>query len=94
MIVVWAPRAVAHLRALRQYIAQHNPDAAADTASALLTAVDRLSQLPNLGRPGRLSDTRELVVPRTPYVIVYRMRPGRLDILAVFHGRQKWPERS
>ncbi len=60
---------------------------------ALLTAVEHLAELPNLGRPGRVSGTRELVVPGTPYVIPYRLRGDRLEVIAVFHGRQRWPNR-
>ena len=44
-----------------------------------------------LGRPGRLVGTRELVIPDTPYVIPYRVRRDRLELIAVFHSRQKWP---
>jgi plasmid stabilization system protein ParE len=51
--------------------------------------VDRLAELPNLGRSGRVSGTRELVVPGTRYVIPYRVRGERLEIIAVFHGRQR-----
>ena len=93
MTVVWSPRAIRHLSALRAYIARDNPDAAAGVALTLLAAVERLAELPNLGRPGRLADTRELVVPGTPYVIPYRVGPERLEIIAVFHGRQQWPTR-
>ncbi len=46
-----------------------------------------------MGRPGRVLGTRELVVSETPYVIPYRVRQDRLELLAVFHGRQKWPLR-
>ena len=91
MTVVWSPRAIGHLAALRDYIARENPGAAARTATTLLAAVDRLAELPNLGRPGRVSGTRELVVPGTRYSIPYRMRGERLEIIAVFHGRQRWP---
>ena len=93
MTVVWSPRAIGHLAALREYIARQNPGAAARTAATLLAAVDRLAELPNLGRPGRVSGTRELVVPGTRYVIPYRARGERLEIIAVFHGRQRWPKR-
>ena len=93
MTVVWSPRAIGHLAALRDYIARESPAAAARTATTLLAAVDRLAELPNLGRAGRVSGTRELVVPGTRYVIPYRMRGGRLEIVAVFHGRQRWPKR-
>jgi toxin ParE1/3/4 len=91
--VVWSPRAIGHLAALRDYIARENAGAAARTATTLLAAVDRLPELPNLGRPGRVSGTRELVVPGTRYVIPYRVRGERLEIIAVFHGRQRWPRR-
>ena len=93
MTVAWSPRAIGHLADLRAYIARENPNAAARTATTLLSAVDRLAALPNLGRPGRLAGTRELVVPGTRYVIPYRVRGERLEIIAVFHGRQRWPKR-
>lgn len=93
MTVVWSPRAVRHLAALRAYIARDNPDAAADVALTLLAAVERLAELPSLGRPGRLAGTRELVVPGTPYLIPYRVRSERLEIIAIFHQRQQWPSR-
>jgi toxin ParE1/3/4 len=92
VIVVWSPRAVEHLAHLRAYIARDNPKAANRIASSLLEAVERLGQLPNLGRPGRVAGTRELVVPGTPYVIPYRLRADRLEVIAVFHARQKWPK--
>ncbi len=93
MNVVWAPRAIAHLAHLRSYIAHQDPKAAMRTAAVLLEAVERLAELPGLGRPGRVTGTRELVVPDTSYVICYTVRGDRLDIVAVFHGRQQWPRR-
>jgi toxin ParE1/3/4 len=53
--------------------------------------VELLQSHPEMGRPGRLPGTRELVVPDTPYIIPYRVRRERLDLLAVFHGHQRWP---
>ena len=93
MTIVWSPRAIEHLAHLRAYIARDNPKAANRIASALLEAVERLAELPNLGRPGRVAGTRELVVSSTPYVIPYRLRADRLEVIAVFHARQKWPKR-
>jgi toxin ParE1/3/4 len=91
--IVWSPRAIEHLAHLRAYIARDNPKAANRIASALLEAVERLAELPNLGRPGRVAGTRELVVSSTPYVVPYRLRADRLEVIAVFHARQKWPKR-
>jgi toxin ParE1/3/4 len=93
VIIVWSPRAIEHLAHLRAHIARDNPNAANRVAGTLLDAVERLADLPNLGRAGRVAGTRELVVPGTPYVIPYRLRGDRLEVLAVFHGRQKWPRR-
>jgi toxin ParE1/3/4 len=91
--IVWSPRAVGHLAHLRSHIARDNPSAANRIAGALLDAVERLAELPNVGRPGRVAGTRELIVPGTPYVIPYRVRGDRLEVIAVFHGWQKWPKR-
>lgn len=46
---------------------------------------------PNVGRLGRVSGTRELVVSRTPYIVVYRVG-ARVEILAIIHGARDWPE--
>ncbi|MGB2712563.1 MAG: type II toxin-antitoxin system RelE/ParE family toxin [Vicinamibacterales bacterium] len=92
MTIVWSPRAIEHLAHLREYIARDSPNAANRIARALLESVDRLAKLPNLGRPGRVAGTRELVVSGTPFIIPYRLRGDRLEIVAVFHARQKWPK--
>jgi toxin ParE1/3/4 len=91
--IVWSPRASEHLTHLRSYIARDSPNVANRIAGTLLAAVERLAELPNLGRPGRVAGTRELVVPGTPYVIPYRVRGDRIEVIAVFHGRQKWTKR-
>ena len=93
MSIIWSPRALAHLTALRAHISQDNPNAARRIAATLLDAVEHLAEHPNIGRPGRVAGTRELVVPGTRYVFPYRVRSDRLEIVAVFHSHQKWPDR-
>ena len=93
MNVVWSPRAVDHLAHVRAHIARDNPAAANAIATTLLDVVERLTGLPHLGRPGRITGTRELVVPGTPYIIVYRVSGDRVETIAIFHSRQKWPKR-
>jgi toxin ParE1/3/4 len=39
-----------------------------------------------MGREGRIAGTRELVVRRTPLIVVYRVQVGRVEILRVLHG--------
>lgn len=47
--------------------------------------------MPYLGRPDRIPGTRELVITGTSYLVPYRMKGDHVHILAVLHGRQKWP---
>ena len=93
MRLVWTAAALRDLASARGYIAQDNAAAADDQVGRVLAAVARLVRFPEIGRPGRRSGTRELVVPCTPYVIPYRVRGDRLEVMAVFHSRQKWPKR-
>ena len=91
MKVVWSRRAIRHLERLRKYIERDSEQNAALVAGRILKAVDLLESHPDIGRPGRVLGTRELVVPDTPYIIPYRVRRNCLELIAVFHGRQKWP---
>ncbi len=47
--------------------------------------------MPYRGRYGRLDNTRELVIPRLPYVVIYRIPGDRIVILNIVHGAQRWP---
>jgi toxin ParE1/3/4 len=93
MKVVWSRRALRHLVYIRQHIEKESQQNAALVATRILKAVDLLQSHPEIGRTGRVVGTRELVVPETPYVIPYRFRGRRLELIAVFHGRQKWPHK-
>ena len=90
MKLVWSRRAIRHLVRLREHIEKDSEQNATLVATRILQAVDLLETQPQMGRPGRVLGTRELVVPDTPYIIPYRVRRERI---AVFHGRQKWPAR-
>jgi plasmid stabilization system protein ParE len=36
--------------------------------------------------------TRELVIPRTPYIVPYRFQRAVIQVLRVYHGARRWPE--
>ena len=91
MKIVWSRRAIRHLTALREYIAEDSPQNAAEVAARIVQTVELLAEHPQMGRPGRIAGTRELIVPGTPYLLPYRIQSQRLEIIAVLHGRQKWP---
>jgi toxin ParE1/3/4 len=39
------------------------------------------------------SGTRELVIPKTPYIVPYRLRGSTIEIVRVYHSSRRWPER-
>lgn len=51
----------------------------------------KLSTFPLSGRAGALATTRELVVPRFPYIIVYRLSVDCIEIIGMFHAAQDLP---
>jgi toxin ParE1/3/4 len=84
MEVFWTEQAVSDLAEIEDFITQDKPHAAERVANHLLSSVEHLAEFPQLGKLGRRPGTRELIVP--PYVITYRLRPERLEILSVWHG--------
>jgi toxin ParE1/3/4 len=91
MRVEWTPRAGSDREAAIEYIAQDSVNAALNQLDEIEGQTDRLADYPKLGRPGRAKGTRELVVNRTPFIVVYRIQGGVVQILRVLHGAQQWP---
>lgn len=90
---VWSRRAIQHLVSLRKFIAKDSEQNAALVAKRILEANDVLQSHAEMGRPGRELGTRELAIPDAPYIVPYRVRRDRLELIAVFHGHQKWPSK-
>jgi toxin ParE1/3/4 len=86
--VIWTYRAIRHLTNLRSYIERGKTQAARPVAERIVAASESLAAHPEMGRPGRKSGTRELIIPNTPYVIPYNVKGKIVIILAVFHGAQ------
>ena len=59
----------------------------------VLAAVALLAEQPGMGRPGRVPGTRELIVPRTRYIVPYRVRGETVEVLRVFHTSRRLPDR-
>ena len=93
MKLVWTQRARRDLRELIAHIAEDSVQAAEVVAAGILNAAELLIEFPRSGRIGRVSGTRERVVGKTPYILVYRIASGRVRILRVYHGAGKWPAR-
>jgi len=90
-VLKWLRRAERYLEEVEKYIAQDNPKAAVEMVIKIITAVDRLGYFPGIGRTGRVDGTKELVIDGTPYIVPYRKKGERIEILRVYHAARLWP---
>lgn len=72
-------------------IDQH-PRAALMVDERIAQQIEVLTAHPEFRRPGRVNDTRELVISNTPYLVAYRILGDAVRILRVLHRRQLWPD--
>lgn len=81
-------RALEDLEDIIAWIAKDSASAARNMRDELLRAMARLTELPRLGREGRVAGTYEWIV--APYIIVYRVsqRPMTVVITGVFHAKR------
>ena len=88
MIVQLSDRAKAELDSALAFLNDTNPRAAEDLRCRIEAGISSLSEMPYRGRPGAIEGTRELLVRRTPYVIVYATSSERVRIIRIRHTRQ------
>ena len=86
------PLASDHLLAAYDYLQTSSPAAAKSQLTKIFDAIDRLQQFPYSGRKGRITGTRELVVPRTPFIVAYTVVDMEVQVLAMLNGALRWPE--
>jgi toxin ParE1/3/4 len=91
-MVTWTDRARENLRDIVAYISRDSQAAADRVLDRIFAATAHLADHPQLGRAGRIDGTRELVIPRTRYIVPYRVHGGDVEILAVIHSSRSWPE--
>ena len=93
MNILWSPEAIEDLNSIRSYIADDNPAAARSVVLQIVQNIQRLlPDHPQMGRPGRVPGTRELVIPKTPFIVPYRLQSNVIQVLRVYHGARRWPE--
>jgi len=90
MRVKWLAEAGQDLIDIRTYIAREHPDTAQAVAQRILDTVTYLRDHPGIGRTGRITGTRELVIPGLPYIVPYRIKGNVIEILGMLHGAREW----
>ncbi|WP_297364459.1 type II toxin-antitoxin system RelE/ParE family toxin [Acidiferrobacter sp.] len=90
MKLIWTRLAHIDRSAIRTYLAQDNPAAALSLDTAFSRRVRQLAVHPDIGRPGRVTGTRELVA-HTNYIVIYDVIGDTVRILRILHAARQWP---
>ena len=90
MRLFWTPDAVDDRRAIYDYVEADNPRAALTLDELFSDRVLHLIDHPGLGRVGRITGTRELVVHKN-YILIYDTTAEQVRILRVLHAARQWP---
>jgi addiction module RelE/StbE family toxin len=91
MRVRWLRTALRNLDEEAAYVAVDDPKVARLVVERVLNAVATLADHPAIGKPGRVPDTRELVVAKTRYIVPYRVRGDTIEVLRVVHTSRRLP---
>lgn len=89
--VLWLPRAGEQWARQLRYLLKLNREAGVRIGDAVASAVAQLATNPDLSRVGRIAGARELPVPDTPFILVYRIEEDAVVILRLLHHRRRFP---
>lgn len=92
MRIKWLRTARKNLDAATSCIAGEDPEAAQKAYAHIKKSVEALGEHPEMGRPGRIFGTKELVISGYPFIVPYRIKGKEVHILRVFHTSQRLPE--
>jgi toxin ParE1/3/4 len=92
LIIEWLPDAEVDLDEIFDFLAEDDPDAAGSQIRRIHGQVGKLTKkVSRKGIIGRVGGTMELIILRTPYIAVYRLVPGKCQILRILHSSRQWP---
>ncbi len=89
----WTEEAADDLERITDYLFESAPGRAAELVREIYDAPSALLTFPYRGRPGRKSDTRELVLSPLPYIVVYEIIGRVIQVARILHGARQWPSK-
>jgi toxin ParE1/3/4 len=91
MRIRYTPRAFADREAIFDYIEKRSLKGAYAVKQAIEHSIRRLEEFPYSAAATDEPDVRELIVPRVPYKVYYRIRDDEVWILHIRHSaRRPW----
>ena len=91
MKLFWTAPSEQDLFDITAYYLAHSPKGSRSIFAAIRGAAAALPDFPRMGRETGQNERRELVIPHTPFIIVYRIKEPQIEVLRVFHGTQSRP---
>ncbi|MEP6880031.1 MAG: type II toxin-antitoxin system RelE/ParE family toxin [Nitrosospira sp.] len=92
MRIIWSQQARLDLQQIYGHILPDSPKAARQLHERIRECILPSAETPQIGRPGRVPGTREMVISGTCYIVPYRIVGNTLQILRVYHTARQWPE--
>ena len=92
MKIILAPEAERDLEEIFTFLLEDDPRAAEAVLERIEKRISQLRDHPHIGRPGRVPGTRELVIPKTPFIVPYQVTGNMIEVLRIYHGARQWPE--
>ena len=88
MRIRWTPPAAADMQAISDYLREQHPQYRESTLRKLYSGIRSLKDAAYRGRLGRVEGTREILFLPMPYVAVYSVRDGCIEIWRIYHTSQ------
>jgi toxin ParE1/3/4 len=90
--LAWTEAALGHLRGIHSYISQDSPRYALAMIDRITRRAEQCGTFPLAGSKVPEYDADDIrEVFESPYRIIYRVLPDRVDILTVVHGARLLP---
>jgi len=91
--IQWTKAASNDLDSIEEYSWKDNPQTAIKQVLMVIDAVEqKIARTPQIGKRGRIPNTREFYITGTPYIAAYRITGDVIEVLRVIHGARRWPD--
>lgn len=90
MTLIWSPQSVEDRKQIYAFIFEYDRDAADKMDDLFNSQANRLLSFPEMGKPGRVPGTRELIVHKH-YLLVYVHDVDAINIVTVLHASRQYP---
>lgn len=92
MLINWAKTAHKDILGILQYfIDENDTETGQAIVDTLLSSTERLKSFPLSSRQGQIAGTRELVLSKLPYILIYHIPDSdNVEIIRVVHTSMLW----